>query len=222
MNYPKDQVVSEISKICSSLKTKEKDFQVIAPMYDGDLGINNLNKNLRSVLNVEFIADKSNKLKTGVIDLYEGDRIMITKNDYDRMIFNGETGKIQRINIKQDEVEVKIFNWFDYESSIPKYIDKIFTYKIEEAKQLLKVAYAVSCHRYQGNETDYVLLPMTMQYSIMLYKNLLYTALTRAKKKVFIIGDLKAFSFAIQNDREVVRNSQLNKLITDGLCNENN
>ena len=213
LSYPKDQVVEEISKMASMLKSKEKIFQVIAPMYDGDLGVNNLNRTLRDVLNPDYSSGKSGKLKSGSVDLYEGDRVMVIRNDYDRMIFNGEVGKIQRISVKQDEVEVKIFDWFDNESPVPRYVDKVFTFKVEEARNVLKVAYACTAHKVQGQEFDYVLLPMTMQYGIMLYRNLIYTALTRAKKKVFVFGDPRAFSFAIMNDRETVRNSRLKELV---------
>ncbi len=215
MNYPKDQVLEEISKMASALKSKEKNFQVIAPMYDGDLGVNNLNRSLRSVLNSDFSAGKAGKLKSGSVDLYEGDRVMVVKNDYDRMIFNGEVGKIQRISAKQDEVDVKIFDWFDHEASVPRYVDKVFTFKIDEARSVLKVAYACTAHKVQGQEFDFVLMPMTMQYGIMLYRNLVYTALTRAKKKVFLFGDPKAFSFSVMNDRETVRNSRLKELVRE-------
>jgi exodeoxyribonuclease V alpha subunit len=209
-----DEVIQEISKLTSLMKEKSNlTFQVIAPVYDGELGVNNLNKNLREILNPNFSRKNCSKIKHGDTDMYEGDRIMVIKNNYDKMIFNGDTGKIQRISIKNDEVEVKIFNWFDSESKIPRYVDKTFIFKIEEARSILKVAYACTTHRYQGNEIDYVIMPMTMKYGIMLYKNLIYTAITRAKKKVFIFGDPQAFQFAIKNDRETIRNSNLSKLI---------
>jgi exodeoxyribonuclease V alpha subunit len=213
LQYPKDQVLEEVSKMASLLKSKEKNFQVIAPMYDGDLGVNNLNRSLRGVLNSDFVSGKAGKLKSGTVDIYEGDRVMVVKNDYDKMIFNGEVGKVLRISTKQDEVEVKIFDWFDHESQVPRYVDKVFTFKIDEARSVLKVAYACTAHKVQGQEFDFVLMPMTMQYGIMLYRNLVYTALTRAKKKVFLFGDPRAFSYSITNDRETVRNSRLRELI---------
>lgn len=211
----KDDVLDEVCKLSALLKAKEKNFQVIIPVYDGDLGINNVNRSLRTVLNQEFSTGRASKLKHGDVDFYEGDRVMVIKNDYDRMTFNGDVGKIQRISLKSDEVEVKIFDWFDQESSIPRYIDKVFTYKVDEARNVLKVAYACSVHRCQGQEFDYVILPMTMQYGIMLYRNLVYTAITRAKKKVFIFGDPRAFAHAVSSIRETIRNSHLKELIPD-------
>ena len=219
-DYPTNIVVDEICKLSAVLKARDKNFQVIAPMYDGDLGVDNLNKCLRKVLNHEFINGKATKIKHGSIDLYEGDRVMVIKNDYDRAIFNGDVGKIQRISVKQDEVEVKIFGWFDADSTVARYVDKIFLFKIDEARHVLKVAYACTTHKVQSQEFDYVLMPMTMQYGIMLYKNLVYTAITRAKKKAFVFGDPKAFSFAIHNERETIRNSHLNSLIHDSLIDE--
>lgn len=215
MNIPIELVVDEICKMSTVLKSKDLNFQVIAPMYNGELGVDTLNRRLREVLNQEHISGKAVKIKHGNVDLFEGDRVMFTKNDYDRMVFNGDVGKVTRISIKQDEVEVKIFGWFDQDSPVPRYVDKVFLLKIEEARNTLKVAYACTAHKCQGQEFDYVLMPMTMQYGIMLYRNLIYTAITRAKKKVFIFGDPNAFSFAVHNERETIRNSNLGNLIID-------
>jgi len=215
LNFEKNKVIDEMCKITSLMRNNQSNFQVIAPKYDGDLGVNNLNRKLREVLNTQYSANKAAKIKHGACDLYEGDRIMVIKNDYDRMIYNGDVGKVHRISIRDDEVEVRIFNWFDYESGTPRYIDKIFTFNIEEARSVLKVAYACTAHRTQGQEFDFVLLPMTMQYGYMLYRNLIYTALTRAKKKAFIFGDSRAFLFAVNNIRETVRNSSLSDLISE-------
>jgi len=215
LNLPIEVVADEICKMSSILKDRSMNFQVIAPMYDGELGVDTLNKRLREVLNPDFVSEKAAKLKHGNVDMFEGDRVMIVKNDYDRMIFNGDVGKVTRISIKQDEVEVKVFDWFDNDSIIARYIDKVFLFKIEEARSMLKVAYACTAHKVQGQEFDFVLMPMTMQYGIMLYKNLVYTAITRAKKKVFLFGDPKAFSFAVHNERDTTRNSNLGNIVSD-------
>lgn len=217
LSYNQDLVVEEIKKLSVMMKDRAANFQVIAPMYDGELGVNNLNRKLREVLNPDYSSGRATKLKHGQCDLYEGDRVMIVKNDYDRMVFNGDVGKVQRISIKNDEVEVKIFDWFDHESPVPRYTDKIFTFKLDEARHVLKVAYACTTHKVQGQEFDYIILPMTMQYGIMLYRNLIYTAITRAKKKAFVFGDPKAFQFSVSNDRETVRNSSLKDLIGEAI-----
>jgi exodeoxyribonuclease V alpha subunit len=210
-------VVCELRKITSELKEKDANFQVIAPMYDGDLGVNNLNTELRKVLNSNFINGTAAKLNHGESDLYEGDRVMIIKNDYDRMVFNGDVGKVQKISIKKGIIEIKIFNWFDSESNPPKYIDRIFNFSIDEARQVLRVAYACTAHRYQGLEGDYILLPMTMSYGPMLYRNLVYTAITRAKKKVFLFGDPRALDVSVSNNKETIRNTNLSQFVSDKL-----
>lgn len=217
LNFPREGVIAEMCKMASALKARNANFQVISPVYNGELGVNSLNQSLRMVLNDNYISGTAQKLKHGEVDLYEGDRVMVTKNDYERAIYNGDVGKITRISIKNDEVDVKIFGWFDNEAKIPTYVDKIFTFKVEEARSVLKVAYACTVHKVQGQEFDYVLLPMTMQYGIMLYKNLVYTAITRAKKKVFIFGDPNAFTHAAKNDRDTTRNSNLSQMIRNSI-----
>lgn len=214
-----DGVIDEIKKLCMKLKDGNRNFQVIAPMYDGVLGVNNLNIKLRSVLNPSVIESKSVHVKSGETNIYEGDRIMVIKNDYERMIFNGDVGKVLRINIKDDEVEVKIFSWCDQDGTSTKYIDKVMTFKIEEVRTMLKVAYACTAHKCQGQEFDYVIMPMTSDYGIMLYKNLMYTAITRAKKKVFLFGDPNAFIQAVTNNREISRNSHLSHMIHESFQN---
>ncbi len=221
LKYPQDNVLDEIRKIAKTLKQKSESgpapftFQVIAPTYAGDLGVDNLNLELREVLNSEYATRTAAFVKHGDVNFFEGDRIMVVKNDYERMIFNGDVGKIQRISVKHDEFEVKIFNWFDQEASVPTYTDKIFTFKIEEAKSVLRVAYACTAHKVQGQEFDYVIMPMTRQYGVMLYRNLIYTAITRAKKKVFLFGDPDAFQLAVGNVRESLRHSNLAYLVHD-------
>ncbi len=218
LDYPKERVIEEMKAMTAKMKAKDLNFQVIAPVYLGDLGVDNLNLELREVLNPEYAARRAAFMKLpGDVNFFEGDLIMVVKNDYDRAIFNGEVGKIQKISVKHDEIEVKIFNWFDADSTTQSYIDKVFTFKAEEAKQMLRVAYACTAHKVQGQEFDYVLMPMTMQYGVMLYRNLIYTAITRAKKKVFIFGDPKAFRHAVSNIRDSKRNSNLQNLVHDSI-----
>lgn len=218
--YPKNSVVEEICNLTSKMKDKSCDFQVMAPMYAGSLGVDNLNRELRKVLNQDFAEETTASIKSGSTEWHEGDRVMVTKNNYEKMVYNGDVGKIQRISIRDDEVEIKIFSWFDTESPFPRYIDKIFTYKVEEVKKNFKVAYACSVHRTQGNSFDYVILPMSMEYGIMLYRNLVYTAITRARKKVFLFGDPAAFQLSIENNREISRNSNLSELINKNIMIE--
>jgi exodeoxyribonuclease V alpha subunit len=223
LKYPQEQVLDEIRDMAQTLKRRSEmspipfTFQVIAPTYKGDLGVDNLNLELREVLNPDYAARRAAFVKHGDVNFFEGDRVMVVRNDYERAIFNGDVGKIMRISVKHDEFEVKIFNWFDQEAAVPTYTDKVFTFKIEEAKGVLKVAYACTAHKVQGQEFDYVLMPMTKQYGIMLYRNLVYTAITRAKRKVFLFGDPEAFRLAVYNERDSKRNSHLAELVHEHL-----
>ena len=225
LKYTQEKALDEIRDMAKALKAKSETsstpftFQVIAPTYAGDLGVDNLNLELREVLNPEYASRTAAFIKHGDVNFFEGDRVMVVKNDYERMIFNGDVGKIQHISAKHDEFEVKIFNWFDQEAQVPTYVDKVFTFKIEEAKSVLRVAYACTAHKVQGQEFDYVLMPMTKQYGIMLYRNLVYTAITRAKKKVFIFGEPEAFNQAVNNERDSQRNSHLAELVHEHLSN---
>jgi exodeoxyribonuclease V alpha subunit len=212
-----NEIINEVCKLTSKLKEMGRNFQVISPMHEGILGVNNLNQELRDILNPRSLLKTTNFIKSGETGLYEGDRVMVVKNDYDKMVFNGDLGKIVSINHKSDEVQVKIFGWFDQDASIPKYIDKVISFTVEEARILLKVAYACTTHKCQGQEFDYVIMPMSSQFGIMLYKNLVYTSITRAKRKVFMFGNPEAFLSAVNNSRDTKRNSNLNALISDHL-----
>lgn len=206
------EVLSEICKLSSMMKSRGKNFQVMAPVYDGDLGVNNLNVHLREALN-PLAKDPTPKIKCGDHEIYVGDRIMITKNDYGINVYNGDVGKVESIDMKTSTVVMKIFNALDDSSGRTRFVDKSITIKFEDFRPIVKLAFATSIHRSQGNEMDYVILPMYKKYGMMLYKNLIYTALTRAKKKAFIIGDPDAFISAAQNERESIRNSNLSRLI---------
>jgi exodeoxyribonuclease V alpha subunit len=219
LKYKDADVIPELKRMALALKEKEANFQVICPVYDGDLGVNNLNRELRQILNPGFSDDMATKLKHGDADMYEGDRVMAIKNDYDRMVFNGDVGKVLKIQLKKGLVDVKIFNWFDQEATPPKYIDKIFTYSIDEARTMLRISYACTVHRSQGQEYDYILLPMTRAYGSMLYRNLIYTAITRARKKVFLFGDPRALEISVINERESSRNTNLSSMVSESLRN---
>lgn len=290
LDHPKEEdALVEVRRIAADMKARATNFQVIAPVYDGELGVDNLNRELRGVLNdqvgkarhtaacdeawelaaecegidggkptkvlldhVEAVtgkpanpADPFGKLSYDDVhavclrmnpdvpdehlrtagnvpfvgskdspSFYEGDRVMIIRNDYEKMVFNGDVGKVHRISLRDNEVEVKVFNWLDPDSKTSRWIDKVFTFTVEEARSVLKVAYACTAHKVQGQEFDYVILPMTRAYGIMLYKNLVYTAITRARKKVFVFGDPQAFLFATRNSRETSRNTLLHEFIS--------
>ena len=123
---------------------------------------------------------------------------MIVKNNYNMEVYNGEIGKLHQIKRKEKLLRVKIFD-------TPN--DRILDLPFSTAAPLTTLAYALTVHRVQGQEFDYVILPFHSMFSIQLQRNLLYTAVTRAKKKVFIFGEHKALMKAIANDSVVQRNT---------------
>ncbi len=212
------KVRESIESAVKSLFLKGADFQVISPMYKGSAGIDELNTHLRPILNKSFYDDDVQKVKNGDQFFYEGDRVIVIKNDYEKMVYNGDSGKIQRISTKDDEIVVKVFNWFNSEKN--SYMDMSFSFTMKEAREKLKVAFAVSVHRMQGMAYDYILFPVISEHRSMLYRNLIYTAITRARKKVFVFGNKGAFSYGISNEKENERHSDLSDLIE--LCYDMN
>jgi exodeoxyribonuclease V alpha subunit len=186
-----------LETVCNFYKN-QLNFQVFSPKHAGLLGVTNLNSEIR-----EKINSKSNKKKEFQIDKFsyvrEGDRVMVIKNHYKNNLFNGDFGKVHLINFSKKSIEVKIFG------DIPR----IFSYKIEEFSKYFRLCYACTVHKAQGLEMDTIIFPIVRSHGFMLQRNLLYTAVTRAKKNVILIGQRAALLQAVQNNREDKRNTSL-------------
>lgn len=169
-----------------------KDIQVIAPMYRGLIGVNNLNINLQSELNGDF---RVAEIKMGGRLFRVGDKVMQTKNNYDKDVFNGDIGFIDSIDEDNNAVEVVIDD---------EYVD----YDFSELDELMH-AYCISTHRSQGSEYPVVVMPVMTQHFMMLQRNLLYTAITRAKQLVILVGTRKAMQIAVSNNKVAERHSGL-------------
>jgi exodeoxyribonuclease V alpha subunit len=152
--------------------------QVLTPMHKGSVGTENLNRELRAALNPH-----GQELKGGRFSV--GDRVMQVRNNYDKEVFNGDVGKILAFDPEWDELTVD----FDGRS---------VTYHISETDELI-LAYAVTVHKAQGSEYPAVIIPLTTQHYMLLRRNLLYTAMTRGKELVIIVGGLKALQMAVEN-----------------------
>ncbi|MFO7865805.1 MAG: ATP-dependent RecD-like DNA helicase [Candidatus Aminicenantes bacterium] len=161
--------------------------QVISPMYRGLAGVDNLNKELQNRLN-----PGPEGLMAGSREFREGDKVMQVRNNYDKDVFNGDIGIIKEIDRRIYRIAV------DFDG-------QILSYSREEMNELV-LAYAISVHKSQGSEYQAVVMPLLTQHYIMLQRNLLYTALTRAKKLSCIIGSYKALHIAINNNKPVLRN----------------
>lgn len=191
------QPIEEHGKILSTImqlveKTKDKQVQVLSPTYKGILGVVNLNNVLQNLLNPAHPHPKH--FESDPYDFRIGDRVMIIKNDYQNDVYNGEHGILSDINIYSKKVEIYINN-------------RTISYYFSDARNFIVLDYARTIHKAQGQEYDYVILPFVDEFTIQLQRNLLYTAITRAKNKVIILGHTKAFLKAIKNNDTSRRNT---------------
>jgi len=191
------EMVSIILGLVESLKKTNFSFQVMSPRHRGDTGVTNLNAQIRSLVNPKDHTKR--ELKIGEVDIREGDRAMVFQNNYDLEVFNGDIGKINSISEDRGTIEFKTYE------TPPRIVDM----KRDEAKALLRLAYAVTVHKSQGQEWDVVIIPWLDSFGQQLRRNLLYTAITRAKKRVFIIGQKSAVAKAISNGSRDIRNTLL-------------
>lgn len=165
-----------------------QDMQVLSPMHKGPCGVQNLNRLLQQRINpaAPFKAEVSHP---GNLVLRVGDKVMQTRNNYEKDVYNGDIGKITEINGNHIKV------WF------PDRPDGEYVTYAEGENEELQLAYAMSVHKSQGSEYAKVVLVLVPGHYIMLQRNLLYTAVTRAKEKVLLVGTKAALRTAVENDR---------------------
>jgi exodeoxyribonuclease V alpha subunit len=192
-----EKVLNLILKLCRfnlprklGLSPLSTQIQVISPMYRGLAGVEHLNVELQQALN-----PGSASFKLGSKEFKSGDKVMQTRNNYEKEVFNGDLGTIVQI----DPRKLSLLVDFD---------GRLVSYEKDELSEIV-LAYAISVHKAQGNEYQAVVMPLLTQHYIMLQRNLFYTALTRARKLSVIIGSYRALHIAIKNDRPVNRNSDL-------------
>lgn len=206
-------IKESLKKICKQIIDKGYDYkklQLMAPMYHGENGIDNLNKELQNIFNPS--SNDKDELVVGDVIFRENDKILQLVNMPEENVFNGDIGIIKRIvysNIsksKKNEIHV------DFDGNIVKYTPKDFN--------KFKHGYIISIHKSQGSEFDIVVLPVCNNYRRMLYRKLIYTAVTRAKRKLIIIGEPQAFVYAVNNDNEYIRKTSLLDRINNILYNK--
>ena len=166
------------------------DIQVMTPMHKGIVGVANLNAELQNLLNPAGQA-----VTRGGRLFRTNDKVMQIRNNYDKEVFNGDIGRVHTIDTEEQNLQVG-------------FEEKIVTYEWHELDELA-LAYAISIHKSQGSEYPAVIVPILFQHYIMLQRNLLYTAITRAKKLVVLIGHKGAINVAIRNNRVQHRYSEL-------------
>ena len=188
--------VDSVTRLCQRILPAKfgidpkKDLQVLAPLHRGVGGIGNLNDQIRDSLNPDGATHVM-----GHNLFREGDKVIQTRNNYDKDVFNGDMGIIDSVDTLNGKVEI-LFE------------ERRVTYERMEVTDL-QPAYAISVHKSQGSEYPAVIFPLLKQHFMMLQRNLVYTGLTRAKKKVVFVGDPAAYAMAIKNDKTLVRQTDL-------------
>ncbi len=167
-----------------------KDIQVLSPMHKGPAGVENLNNLLQKELNPSGLF-----IIRGRKTLRVGDKVMQIRNNYNMMVFNGDIGQISFIDETDQVVKVK-------------YDDRIVDYDYADLDEIV-LAYAASVHKAQGSEYPAVIIPIVTQHYILLQRNLLYTAVTRGKKLVVLVGIPKAVGIAVNNNKPQARHTKL-------------
>jgi exodeoxyribonuclease V alpha subunit len=169
-----------------------EDIQVLVPMYRGQVGVSALNQKLQAALNP---AGRPAERILGGRLFRVGDKVLQTRNNYDKEVFNGDVGRIHSLDFTRQELAVR-------------YDERLVIYDWVEAQELLH-AYAISVHRAQGSEYPAVVMPVLTQHYMLLQRNLLYTAVTRARQLVVLVGSMKAIAIAVNNDQVSRRYSAL-------------
>jgi len=161
-----------------------EDIQVLTPMNRGTIGTQRLNAALQNALNP---APKSESVERYGVVYRLNDKVMQIRNNYDKDVFNGDIGRIRRIDKENQEIGVEVDG-------------RVLTYDFSELEELV-LAYAVTVHKAQGSEYPAVILPILTQHYVMLQRNLLYTGMTRARKLAVIVGSKKALAIAVHNSQ---------------------
>jgi exodeoxyribonuclease V alpha subunit len=174
-----------------------EEIQVLTPMRRTVTGVENLNLRLQETLNPPAPEKPELRMAFGLFRL--GDKVMQIRNDYKKLVFNGDIGRVRAIDIEERQLMV-CYPEVEGEREV--------LYEADELDQLV-LSYAISVHKSQGNEYPVVVMPLTTQHYLMLQRNLLYTAVTRARKMVLLIGTKKAVAIAVANNKIEERHSLL-------------
>ena len=216
----RERIASTIVDLCSTRLPASYgysvfgDIQVLCPGRKGELGVTDLNKRLQNVLNPS--KNKFNEIQMPVYNLRLGDKVMQTKNNYDLLwvkadgtegsgVFNGDIGIIEEINKSSKTACIR----FD---------DKVVMYDTDSLMDL-ELAYAATVHKSQGNEFNAVIIPMYYGAPQLYYRNLLYTAVTRAKKILILVGNISTLRRMVDNNKKTLRYSGLKYFIERGCEN---
>ena len=183
-----------------SYKIPAKETIVLTPMHRGAAGTQKINQDLQGMLNTQ--QNPKQIMYSGTI-FKTGDPVMQIRNNYDKNVYNGDIGFIEDVDMEERELLIN-------------YDQRIVPYGFDELNEIV-LAYSISIHKSQGSEYSAVIVPIFIQHFTLLQRNLIYTAITRAKRLCIFIGQTKALAIAIKNNKGVERNTFLNDFLTSDL-----
>lgn len=195
-----NEIIKVIEDVCKNYNSY--DLQVLAPIYKNKNGIYAINDHLQKLWNPKSSSKKEIEGNEGIYR--EKDKVIQLSNMKDESVFNGDIGVIDRIKLLGNK-ELYI----DYDGNLVKYTKSML--------QNFTLGYAISIHKSQGSEFDTVLIPFTFDYRKMLYRKLIYTGVTRCKKKLILVGDINALEQAIRNNQEQKRRTSLKLFLENGI-----
>ena len=195
-----NEIIEIIGNVCKDYNSY--DLQVLAPIYKNRNGIYAINDHLQKLWNPKSPSKKEIEGNEGIYR--EKDKVIQLSNMKDESVFNGDIGIIDRIKLLGNK-ELYI----DYDGNLVKYTKSML--------QNFTLGYAISIHKSQGSEFDTVLIPFTFDYRKMLYRKLIYTGVTRCKKKLILVGDINALEQAIRNNQEQKRRTSLKLFLENGI-----
>ncbi len=193
-----NSIIHNLKVICKRLIIKGYDYkrvQIMAPIYKGINGIDNLNNELQEIFNPK--SPKKDEYVSGDIIYRVGDKVLQLVNIPELNVYNGDIGVILAIELVKGKEVFKI----DFDGNI-------VMYPVKELNKI-KHGFVISIHKSQGSEFEMVVMPICPSYKRMLYRKLLYTGVTRAKRKLIVIGDLNSFLTCAKNESNIVRNTSL-------------
>ena len=199
-----EDIEKEIISLCSNRLKKRygfdpvRDIQVLTPMRKGIIGTENLNSRLQGILNPKEMSGDGRQRRLEV-----GDKVMQIRNNYDKEVFNGDLGIVSSRDREEESLEVN-------------FEGRRVLYEAADLGEIV-LAYAITVHKSQGSEFPCVIIPLHTTHYPLLQRNLIYTAVTRGKNLVVLVGSKKAINIAIQNVRVVQRNTMLKERLRTGL-----
>lgn len=197
------QVVENVLEITDTYQDLSyKEFQILCPMYKTIAGIDEINRHVQNKVNPK--SKNKKEIQYGDVIFRENDKVLQLTNMPDENVYNGDIGIIKEIKITPKK-EIII----DFDNNIVKYTPSNFNN--------FRLAYAISIHKAQGSEFDVVIIPIVRNYNKMLYRKLIYTGITRSKKKLYLIGDINALKYAVSNNNSDIRRTSIKDYLQNGI-----